>query len=76
MAEGYKRLLNWTLSHKIITVGIAVVLLVGSLFLYPFIGASFLPEQQDKYVTITYSPETGSLREDVEKKHLLLKNIC
>ncbi|MCM3207974.1 efflux RND transporter permease subunit [Paenibacillus illinoisensis] len=70
MAEGYKRLLNWTLSHKIITVGIAVVLLVGSLFLYPFIGASFLPEQQDKYVTITYSPEIGSLREDVEKEAL------
>lgn len=70
MAEGYKRLLNWTLSHKIITVGIAVVLLVGSMFLYPFIGASFLPEQQDKYVTITYSPETGSLREDVEKEAL------
>ncbi|MGC5774455.1 efflux RND transporter permease subunit [Paenibacillus pabuli] len=71
MAEGYKRLLNWTLSHKFITVGVAVLLLVGSLFLYPFIGASFLPEQQDKYVTITYSPETGALREDVEKEALV-----
>ncbi|WP_433747956.1 efflux RND transporter permease subunit [Paenibacillus amylolyticus] len=71
MAEGYKRLLNWTLSHKLITVSIAVILLVGSLFLYPFIGASFLPEQQDKYVTITYSPQTGSLREDVEKEALV-----
>ncbi|MGV2964329.1 efflux RND transporter permease subunit [Paenibacillus sp. AGC30] len=71
MAEGYKRLLNWTLSHKLITVSIAVILLVGSLFLYPFIGASFLPEQQDKYVTITYSPQTGALREDVEKEALV-----
>ncbi|NMI03986.1 efflux RND transporter permease subunit [Paenibacillus sp. SZ31] len=71
MAEGYKRLLNWTLSHKLITVGGAVLLLVGSLFLYPFIGASFLPEQQDKYVTITYSPQTGALREDVEKEALV-----
>ncbi|MGW7159395.1 efflux RND transporter permease subunit [Paenibacillus taichungensis] len=71
MAEAYKRLLNWTLSHKLITVGVAVLLLVGSLFLYPFIGASFLPEQQDKYVTITYSPETGALREDVEKEALV-----
>ncbi|WP_405154198.1 efflux RND transporter permease subunit [Paenibacillus sp. FSL K6-0108] len=71
MAESYKRLLNWTLSHKLITVGAAVLLLVGSLFLYPFIGASFLPEQQDKYVTITYSPETGALREDVEKEALV-----
>ncbi|MDK8190138.1 efflux RND transporter permease subunit [Paenibacillus sp. UMB7766-LJ446] len=71
MAEGYKRLLNWTLSHKLVTVGVAVLLLVGSLFLYPFIGASFLPEQQDKYVTITYSPETGALREDVEKEALV-----
>ncbi|PQP84512.1 Swarming motility protein SwrC [Paenibacillus sp. PCH8] len=71
MAESYKRLLNWTLSHKLITVSIAVILLVGSLFLYPFIGASFLPEQQDKYVTITYSPQTGALREDVEKEALV-----
>lgn len=71
MAEGYKRLLNWTLSHKLITVSIAVILLVGSLFLYPFIGASFLPEQQDKYVTITYNPQTGALREDVEKEALV-----
>ncbi|WP_458460747.1 efflux RND transporter permease subunit [Paenibacillus sp.] len=71
LAEGYKRLLNWTLSHKLITVSIAVILLVGSLFLYPFIGASFLPEQQDKYVTITYSPQTGALREDVEKEALV-----
>ncbi|WP_339179983.1 efflux RND transporter permease subunit [Paenibacillus sp. FSL R5-0701] len=71
MAEGYKRLLNWTLSHKLITVSIAVILLGGSLFLYPFIGASFLPEQQDKYVTITYSPQTGALREDVEKEALV-----
>ena len=71
LAESYKRLLNWTLSHKIITVLIAVLLLVGSLFLYPFIGTSFLPEQKDKFVTITYSPETGSLREDVEKEALV-----
>lgn len=71
LAESYKRLLNWTLSHKLITVVIAVLLLVGSLFLYPFIGASFLPEQKDKFVTITYSPETGSLREDVEKEALV-----
>lgn len=71
LAESYKRLLNWTLSHKIITVVIAVLLLVGSLFLYPFIGTSFLPEQKDKFVTITYSPETGSLREDVEKEALV-----
>ncbi|MGQ8873503.1 efflux RND transporter permease subunit [Paenibacillus sp. TSA_86.1] len=71
LAESYKRLLNWTLSHKIITVVIAVLMLVGSLFLYPFVGTSFLPEQKDKFVTITYSPETGSLREDVEKEALV-----
>ncbi|CAI6081023.1 Multidrug resistance protein MdtC [Paenibacillus sp. JJ-100] len=71
LAESYKRLLNWTLSHKIITVIIAVLLLVGSLFLYPFIGVSFLPDQKDKYVTITYSPESGTLREEVEKEALV-----
>lgn len=68
MALGYQRLLKWTLNHKLITFGAAVVLLVGSLFLYPLVGVSFLPEQEDKYVMITYSPAPGDRLEDVQEK--------
>ncbi len=68
LARGYQRVLNWSLSHKLITFGLAIVLLVGSLFLYPLVGVSFLPEQEDKYVMVTYSPAPGDRLEDVQEK--------
>lgn len=69
MARGYQRVLNWTLSHKLITFGLAILLLVGSVGLYPLVGVSFLSDdQQEKYVMVTYSPEPGDRMEDVKEK--------
>ncbi|MEF3353408.1 efflux RND transporter permease subunit [Paenibacillus sp. GYB006] len=68
LAGGYTRILKWTLNHKLITVGAAVVLLVGSLFLTRFIGISFLPEQGTNYTLVTYSPEPGATQETVEER--------
>ncbi|MNW43409.1 Swarming motility protein SwrC [compost metagenome] len=70
IARAYQRALKWSLSHKLVTFGLAVVLLIGSLFLYPFIGVSFLPDQEDKYVMVTYSPTPGDRLEDVKDKML------
>ncbi|TWT04959.1 efflux RND transporter permease subunit [Planomicrobium sp. CPCC 101079] len=67
MANGYKRILEWTLNHKIITFGGAAVLLAASFFLVPIIGVSFLPEEEQKMVMATYSPEPGQTRQDVEQ---------
>lgn len=67
LAGGYKRILEWSLNHKIITFGGATVLLAASLFLIPVIGVSFLPEEEQKMVMATYSPEPGQTREDVER---------
>ena len=53
LAHGYKRILNWTLNHKLISFGLAVLLLVGSLFLVPSIGVSFyhpIKKNADAYV--------------------------
>ena len=66
LASGYKRVLEWTLNHKIITFGGAAVLLAASLFLVPVIGVSFLPEEEQKMVMATYSPDPGQTREAVE----------
>lgn len=66
MAASYKRILEWSLNHKIITFGGATVVLVASLFLVPVIGVSFLPEEEQKMVMATYSPEPGQTLEDVE----------
>ncbi|CAI6069533.1 efflux RND transporter permease subunit [Cohnella sp. JJ-181] len=68
MALGYRRILSAALRHKVITVVISVVILVASLFLIPVIGASFLPEEEEKYTMITYSPEPGALLSDVEAR--------
>ncbi|GGN93468.1 efflux RND transporter permease subunit [Saccharibacillus kuerlensis] len=70
LSEGYKRILNWSLSHKLITFSIAVILLVGSLFTIPYVGTSFLPEQEDKTFTFTYSPEAGATDEQAQERML------
>lgn len=67
LAGWYKSILNWALNHKIITSTIAVVLLVGSFFLVPHIGVSFLPSDETKMIIATYKPEPGQTRADVEK---------
>lgn len=70
MSRGYRSLLNWSLNHKFLTFITAIVLLVGSFFLVPTIGVSFLPEEEEKYAMITYTPAPGELLSDVEKKAL------
>lgn len=66
----YRRVLQWTLNHKAVTSIIAVLLLVGSICLTPLVGVSFLPEEEQKYVLVTYSPAPGSTIDDVEKMSL------
>ncbi|WP_366247658.1 efflux RND transporter permease subunit [Terribacillus aidingensis] len=67
LANFYKRVLNWSLSHKIITFVIALVLLIGSLFLVPSIGVSFIPSTGENMVVASYSPEPGQTREDIQE---------
>lgn len=70
LAAGYQKILNWCLSHKLITFGVAVLLLVGSLFLIKPIGVSFMPSQEDKTVMLTYSPKAGQRIEEVQEQGL------
>ncbi|MEK4116012.1 efflux RND transporter permease subunit [Paenibacillus sp. FSL W8-0919] len=75
IAKGYRSILKWSLNHKAITFLMAVALLVGSLFLTKFLGVSFIPEQEDKYVMVTYSPEPGVLLKDVEQRALKAEKL-
>jgi hydrophobic/amphiphilic exporter-1 (mainly G- bacteria), HAE1 family len=65
LANWYKGVLNWTLNHKIITSLLAVAMLVGSLFLVPHIGVSFIPSDEEKMIMATYKPEPGQTKEEV-----------
>ncbi|MCM3355949.1 surfactin resistance protein SrfP [Bacillus halotolerans] len=68
LAGFYKKVLNWALSHKWITSIIAVLMLLGSLFLVPLIGASYLPSAEEKTMQITYSPEPGETKKEAENE--------
>jgi multidrug efflux pump subunit AcrB len=70
LAAGYQKILNWCLSHKFVTFGVAVLLLAGSLFLIKPIGVSFMPSQEDKTVMLTYSPKAGQRTEEVQEQGL------
>jgi hydrophobic/amphiphilic exporter-1 (mainly G- bacteria), HAE1 family len=67
LALAYRKVLNWSLNHKVITSLMALLLLVGSLFLVPVIGVSFLPADEEKMMIITYKPAPGETLEQVKK---------
>ncbi|WP_042160644.1 efflux RND transporter permease subunit [Paenibacillus gorillae] len=67
LAEWYKGALKWSLNHKFIAFGIALVLLIGSCFLLPVIGMSFLPGDEEKSMVVTYNPAPGETKEQVEE---------
>jgi HAE1 family hydrophobic/amphiphilic exporter-1 len=66
LVGGYKRILNWSLDHKLITFGGAIVLFAASLFLIPVIGFSFLPDADENEITMTYTASFDEKRTDVE----------
>lgn len=70
LASFYRRLLNGALNHKMIVFGSAVVLFIASLFLVPHIGASFLPNDSQKQMIISYNPNPGQTVADTEKAAL------
>ncbi len=48
----YTKALEWTLSHRAITVIIALLLFIGSLALLPVLGTSFIPDMGEKMLTV------------------------
>ena len=68
MALRYSGVIEWALNHRKTTVLGALGLLVGSLFLFPFIGGGFLPPQdQSQFVVQFETPDGSSLSYTREK---------
>ncbi|USK33203.1 efflux RND transporter permease subunit [Bacillus sp. F19] len=75
MTGVYRSILNWSLNHKWMTSGLAVLMLVGCLFLVPAIGVSFLPSEEQKLVYATYKPAPGETKEQVEEVVTKAENL-
>ncbi|MCL1631062.1 efflux RND transporter permease subunit [Sporolactobacillus sp. CPB3-1] len=67
IASWYRRVLNGALNHKLIVFGSAILIFAASLFLIPHIGASFMPDDQEKQLIITYNPDPGQTVDDTKK---------
>ncbi|CAM3931002.1 efflux RND transporter permease subunit [Paenibacillus alkaliterrae] len=70
LAEWYKGVLRWSLNHKLVAFGLAVVMLTGSLFIVPVIGVSFLAGDEEKMMVVSYNPAPGETRDQVEEMAL------
>jgi HAE1 family hydrophobic/amphiphilic exporter-1 len=60
LERGYGRLIGWAVSRRRLVVLGAVVLLVGSLGLVPFIGTEFLPDQESWFHQINAELPVGA----------------
>lgn len=56
----YRIALNWVSGHPKITVGLAVLSLVGALSLFPLVGVSFFPKAEKPQFRVTISLPKGS----------------
>ncbi|WP_414049057.1 efflux RND transporter permease subunit [Macrococcus animalis] len=75
IAGFYRKVLEWSLSHKAIVSALSILLLVGSLCLTPFLGTSFISTGEDKLLALTYKPKPGEKEADVVKKGEAVQKI-
>lgn len=60
LMKWYQGVLTWSLNHKLAVLLGAVLLLAGSASLIKVIGTSFMPEEKEKYVSITLDYPAGT----------------
>jgi HAE1 family hydrophobic/amphiphilic exporter-1 len=71
----YKQLLERVMRHRPLTLGIAVVLLVLSSLLVPFLGSEFLPPSDEGEVRVSGEMEVGTLLELVDQQARKMEEI-
>ena len=68
LAQGYQRILRWSLVHKLVTLGIALAIFVGSVFMVPLLGTEFVPKADFSETNISFYTPVGSSLEVTEAK--------
>ncbi|MCA9859457.1 MAG: efflux RND transporter permease subunit, partial [Thermomicrobiales bacterium] len=71
----YNRTLNWALDHRFATLGIAALLLIGSLALVPRLPVAFLPDSGENIVTISVDARPGETAQAVSDRALEIEEL-
>jgi hydrophobic/amphiphilic exporter-1 (mainly G- bacteria), HAE1 family len=68
LAEGYQKLLRWSLLHKLLTVGVAIGVFVVSLVMVPLLGTEFVPKADFSETSLNFYTPVGSSIEVTEAR--------
>ncbi len=68
MADSYQAILRWSLVHRLTTLGLALLIFIGSLFMVPLLGTEFVPKADFSETTVNFHTPVGSSLEATEAK--------
>jgi HAE1 family hydrophobic/amphiphilic exporter-1 len=68
LADTYQSALKWSLQHKLLTLGLALVTFVGSLFIVPVLGSEFVPKADFSETSLSFNTPVGSSLQTTEAK--------
>ncbi|CAN7401887.1 efflux RND transporter permease subunit [Acidovorax sp. Leaf78] len=75
LAEGYQRILRWSLVHKVATMAIALAVFVLSIFMVPLLGTEFVPKADFSETSLNFYTPVGSSLEATEAKARQVEGI-
>jgi len=75
LEESYKTVLHYALGHRKRVLGCALLLLFGSLLLYPLVGSEFMPETDEGEVRISLEMEVGTRLGILEKAFDVIEDV-
>ncbi|OJV63703.1 MAG: nodulation protein NolG [Burkholderiales bacterium 64-34] len=75
LAEGYQRILRWSLVHKLATMAIALAIFVLSIFMVPLLGTEFVPKADFSETSLNFYTPVGSSLEATEAKAQQVEGI-
>ena len=68
LSDGYQGILRWSLKHKLVTVGMAIVVFASSIFMVPLLGTEFVPKADFSETSLSFYTPVGSSLEVTESK--------
>ena len=68
LVDAYQGILRWALGHKLATLGLALGIFVGSIFMVPLLGTEFVPKSDFSETSINFNTPVGSSIEVTEAR--------
>ncbi len=75
LGNSYQNILRWSLKHKLATVGLALAIFVGSIFMVPLLGTEFVPKGDFSETSLSFNTPVGSSLEVTEAKARQVEGI-